>query len=264
MATRDEIIADKTTYPDDTKITLASGVEMTLGELRGGFMRQNDYTRKTQDISRERESFAREKSDFEQQKVSAEAELTALASRTLDQLSRQRPAGAPEPTVDEVEAAIRRDPIANRLLEQNRRLEERLNGMAERDKTYETRLAEQDKRFYTDFYNRQIAALKSKDPELDTDALVTHAKQNGFRDLTKAYRDMTEDRRFEEATKKAREDGLKEGVERAKRDLQQPVIPQRRVVAPVPEGLPQNFDDAAEAAKRDPSILAIMSGESGG
>lgn len=261
MASMDDILTDKKTYPDDTKITMASGVETTIGDLRGGFMRQRDYTQKTQDLSRERDAFARDKAEHESAKQTAEQELRALADRTVSLLAQQR--GGAQPSTDEVEDALQRDPIAKRLFEQSKKLEARLTEIDERDKRHEAILQQQQKQYWTDRFQMELAALKSKDPELDERALVQFARENEIKSLPLAYRLHSADKREADLVTKAKEEAGKEGYERGKRDAVQPLIPQRRVVSTSASELPTNFDDAADAAKRDPEILSALMGGPG-
>lgn len=261
MASMDDILNDKKTYPDDTKITLASGVETTIGDLRGGFMRDRDYRQKTMDLGRERDNFAKEKSEFETAKTTAEQELRALADRTVSHLAQQR--GGVQPTVDEVEEALQRDPIAKRLFEQNKKLEARVTELDERDKRHDAILQAQQKQYWTDRFQMELAALKSKDPDLDERALVQFARENEIKSLPLAYRLHSADKREADLVTKAKDEAAKEAYERGKRDAVQPLIPQRRVVSTSASELPTNFDDAADAAKRDPEILGALMGGPG-
>lgn len=72
--------SDEETPADEVKITLSDGTETTLGEIERGFLRQDDYTRKTTEIAQERERVSqyeatlREKAnlvDTAQQKLAA-------------------------------------------------------------------------------------------------------------------------------------------------------------------------------------------------
>lgn len=52
----EEVAKDKkgSTTDDDIKVKLDDGQEATLGELKKGYLRQSDYTRKTQEVARDR------------------------------------------------------------------------------------------------------------------------------------------------------------------------------------------------------------------
>lgn len=53
-------------FNDDTEVDLGNGTQpVKLGELKQGFMRQSDYTKKTQALSDERKSFESERAEWE-------------------------------------------------------------------------------------------------------------------------------------------------------------------------------------------------------
>lgn len=246
-----DILADKTKYSDDQKITLADGVETTLGELRGGFSRSDDYTRKTQQVAREREAFAREKAEFERAKADAEAQLAALAEKVV---TRQ-----PDTTVDEIERHLQQDPVARKLVEKIDNVTKKAEEAAQRATKAEEALRNQQQNYIADQHRRVLATLKQRDPNLDETDLVRFAQENYIPRLDLAYRLYTEDTRIKSQVESAREEARKEAYERAKRDLAQPVIPQRRVVhTTLDKDAPKTFDEAAEAATRDPEIINIL------
>lgn len=254
MPTLNEILDNRKDFPDDRKITLADGVETTLGELRGGFMKDADYRQKTARVARERESLEAEREKFAADRKEAEEQLASLVERAVTQ-------GAPRAQqVDEFEALLERDPLARRLHGQLKTLESK---QAEYDKKFaeqEQRLKDQQQAFLVDQHRRALAALKSRDPELDEVQLVEFAKHNAIPRLDLAYRLYTEDKRFKGELDKAKESAVKEGYEKAKRELAQPQLPNRRVAPTLPENAPKSFDEAADAALRDPEILSAMEG----
>src|SRR5437899_2075242 len=83
MPSLTEILDDKKGFPDDRKITLADGVETTLGELRGGYMKERDYRQKTQAVAEERRTLDQERQKFEQDKQEAEAKLSELLKQVV-------------------------------------------------------------------------------------------------------------------------------------------------------------------------------------
>jgi hypothetical protein len=237
------------------KITLADGVESTLGDLRGGNSRTDDYTRKTQAVAREREAFSREKAEFERAKAEAEAQLASMAEKLVV----QRPAAQ----VDEIEQHLQTDPVARKLVERidsiNKKVEEANARAAKAEET----LQQQQRGYIADQHRRVLATLKQRDPDLNEQDLVRFAQENYIPRLDLAYRLYTEDARLKSEVDKAREEARKEAYDRAKRDLAQPVIPQRRVVTQtLDKDAPQTFDEAAERAAQDPEILNVLSGGS--
>jgi hypothetical protein len=256
MATLAEILENRKDFPDDRKITMTDGVEVTLGELRSGYMMDRDYRQKTQTLARDREAFSREKAEFEHAREDAEKQLAALAERVVTPNAPARQQEA------EWESYLERDPIARRLHQQYADMDKRMQDYDERIKRSEESLRQQAQVYVADQHRAVMARLKASDPSLNEQELVQYAQSNYLPRLDHAYRLMTEDRRVKDAVTKAKEDALREGYEKAKRELAQPMLPQRRVAAPLAESAPKTFEEAAEAALRDPEILATMEGYS--
>lgn len=254
MPSLQDLLDDKKNFPDDRKITLADGIETTLGELRGGYMKDADYRQKTSRLAREREEFSTERARFEQDRQEAEAQLAKLVEQAVTR-------GAPvSQQQDEWEAYAQRDPLARRLMSELAEVKTKQSQWEQKQAEYEQRLHQQQQALYIDQHRRALAALKSKDPDLDEGNLVQYARDNAIPRLDLAYRLLTEEKRFKSEVDKAKENASKEGYEKAKRELAQPMLPSRRVAPSVPETAPKSFDEAAEAALRDPEILATMEG----
>lgn len=258
MPTLAEIIDNKKDFPDDRKITLADGVETTLGELRGGYMKERDYRQKTAEVAREREAFAAEKSRFEADKTEAEAKLNDLIQQVVTR-------GAPkEQQKAEWEQYLERDPVSRHLMEQlqatNAAIAELKKDYGARNEEFKTALKNQQDAFIVDQHRRALATLKAKDPELNETELIQYCKDNSIPRLDLGYRLFTEDKRMTSEVSKAKETAAKEGYEKAKRELAQPMLPQRRIAEPLGKEQPTNFEEAANAALRDPEILATMEG----
>lgn len=254
MPSLQDLLDDKKNFPDDRKITLADGIETTLGELRGGYMKDADYRQKTSRLAREREEFSTERARFEQDRQEAEAQLAKLVEQAVTR-------GAPvSQQQDEWEAYAQRDPVARRLMSELAEVKTKQSQWEQKQAEYEQRLHQQQQALYIDQHRRALAALKSKDPDLDEGNLVQYARDNAIPRLDLAYRLLTEEKRFKSEVDKAKENASKEGYEKAKRELAQPMLPSRRVAPSVPETAPKSFDEAAEAALRDPEILATMEG----
>lgn len=254
MPSLSEILDNKKDFPDDRKITLADGVETTLGELRGGYMKDADYRQKTSRLAREREEFMGERQRFEQDRQEAEAQLAKLVEQAVTR-------GAPvQQQQAEWEAFVERDPFAKRVMSEMKATQSKLEALEKQSQAYEQRLQQQQQAMLVDQHRRALAALKSRDPELDEQQLVHFAQENAIPRLDLAYRLLTEDKRMKDVETKAKENAAKEGYEKAKRELAQPMLPHRRVAPSVPETAPKTFDEAADAALRDPEILATMEG----
>lgn len=255
MATFVDMLADKKTYADDLKITMADGVETTLGELRGGWLRQQDYTQKTMSHAREREDFAREKAQFEHAKTEAERTLAEMAQRVVASQPHQ-----PQ-TLDEVESILQRDPVSRKLMEKISALDARI---AERDKQLDAAhaaLKQHEQAFLADQHRRVLAHLKSQDADMNEAEVVQYAQQNYIPRLDLAYRLMTEERRIESAKTAAAKAAEEKAYERAKRELAAPPsLPNRRTPAPRPADAPKTLDEAWDAAASDPEIAEIAAG----
>lgn len=254
MPTLQEILDNRKDFPDDRKITLADGVETTLGELRGGYMKDADYRQKTSRLARDREELLSERQRFEQDRQEAEAQLAKLVEQAVTR-------GAPRDQQQaEWEAFVERDPFAKRLMAEVSETKAKLQEFEKKTQTYEQQLQAQQQAMLVDQHRRALAALKSRDPDLDETQLVNFARENAIPRLDLAYRLLTEDKRIKDEVTKAKEAAAKESYEKAKRELAQPMLPHRRVAPSVPENAPKDFDEAADRALRDPEILAHMEG----
>lgn len=67
--------------PGAAKVTLSDGTEVSLGEIEKGYLRQADYTRKTQEIAQQREQHAQREASFAEQSKTLEAVSQALLAR---------------------------------------------------------------------------------------------------------------------------------------------------------------------------------------
>jgi hypothetical protein len=87
----------KPTLPsDDTEIEV-DGAKMTIAELKGGYMRQSDYSRKTQELARDRDEFEKSKQpapsssedEYPEEDVKAAEYLTKIARKRFGLLTRE-------------------------------------------------------------------------------------------------------------------------------------------------------------------------------
>lgn len=255
MPTFQEMLDDRKAFPDDNKITMADGVETTLGDIRSGYMKDADYRQKTSKLAREREDFTSAQQRFAQDRQEAEAQLAALVEKAVTQ-------NAPRAQqVDEWQTYLERDPVAKRLASRLEALEAKLTESDKKSQEYERRLHEQQQALLVDQHRRALAAIKSRDPDLQEQDLVAFARENAIPRLDLAYRLFTEDKRMKVEIDKVKESASKEAYEKAKRELAQPAqLPSRRIVPTLPEDAPKSMDDAFERASRDPEILATMEG----
>lgn len=255
MANLNDILTNKSQYPDDQKIMLADGVEATLGELRGGFQRQADYSRKTQEVARDRRELETAQQTFLESKAEAEGQLAAMARDVIERAARAGQPMSGQQALDLVE----QDPVGKQLRQelrsQSTELAEVKQHLAElREEARKQVLAQ-----YAWSHRRTLDRLKTSDPELDEGSLIEFAKQKRIPDLEDAYRLSTEEARWAKREATARSEERTKALDEAKRTLLQPPIPQRRTIPPSPDA-PKTLDEAADAAANDPEILAILQG----
>lgn len=251
MPTFDQLIEDKKSYPDDTKITMADGVEVTLGQLRGGFMKDADYRRKTSDLARQREEFERDRVEREHALQDAEARLQELAKQVV---------GAhPGATRDEVADILAQDPVAQRLIQRIEQQDGVLKQLVEAVVSMDKRFKEGAMEYMANQHRRVLAHLKQQDPDLDEAELVRFAKERGIPRLDTAYREMNHDKILETERKKAAEEAEKKGYERAKRELATPTIPVRTAPRSAPDA-PKTMDEALDRAMRDEEVIGPLLG----
>ena len=264
MPTWEDALADKTTYPDDRKVTLADGVETTFADLREGTMFERDYRQKTSTLARQRDEFQKERTEFDVQKTSAEAQLKDLAEKLIVQ---RRPQ-----TVDEVEALIANDPVASRLQRDIAELRAAKDESVKRAEQFEAALKTRDENAMIQEHRMQMARLQQVDPDLVDPAkqaeLVQWCRDNNTPRLDVGWQAWSEQRRWAKALKEAKDETAKESYERAKKDLQQPLLrPQRHTPAPLPTELekldrtgPDLLKRSFDLVDQDPEILASLEG----
>lgn len=256
MPTWDEYITDKKTYPDETKITLESGVETTLGQLRSGYMKDSDYRQKTSNLARQREEFDR---DYLARMSALETAQTRL-QEIAENVSRSKP----EATPDEVDQVLRENPAARRLMEKIQRIESVLEPIAGTLVDLDKRQKDSQLNATAEQHRAMLNQLKAFhkttfDEDLDEGALIQHAKNTLVPRLDIAYLSLNHNRLSEHKSKKAAEEADKKGYERAKKELGSPVIPLRRVFTPQPTD-PKNMEDAATQALQDPEVMNPLLG----
>ena len=112
---------------DDTKVTIALGddktEDVTLGELKKGYLRQADYTRKTQALTTERDTLTKDRTDIGAERASLTASIEAVGRFVKEIIP-------PEPTAAEWEILRQRDPNGYAAArEEWRSFKERLQGV---------------------------------------------------------------------------------------------------------------------------------------
>lgn len=249
MAKLDDIIANKKDFPDEVSIKLPDGQEVTLGDLRGGYMKDADYRQKTSTLAREKEDFYR---DY----AAKQAALEQAQQRLAETIQPKADASA-----DEVQEEIDRNPIARRLQKQVRDLEQVLVPMARSLVAMDKRMNDATVAATMDLHKRALYEIVSKDPSVKPEEVLQYAQQNRIPNLLLAYRDMSRDKAIEAAKEEGKRLGLEEGRVLGKKESLSPTIPLRHQVAKT-QGHDKilNLEEAADAAKQDMDVMGPLLG----
>lgn len=250
MPTLEDILGDRSTFPDDRKITMEGGVETTLGQLRGGYMKDADYRQKTAKVAEDRRKFESDRTEWETARLDAEGKLTELARSIVE--------SRPSAGRDELTEALERDPVAKALRDEIVGLKRDLQSVSETTKAQSEQIRKGEMAYLADQHRRVLGYLKQQDPELVEQDLVNFAQQRMIPRLDDAYRLFRYDETIKKEKAAAAEEASKKSYEKAKNELNQPFLPARRVVTPSPDA-PKDFNEAAEAALRDPEIMGDLS-----
>lgn len=251
MAKLDEIIANKKDYPDDQTISIG-GVEVTLGEIRGGYLKDADYRKKTTELSHQREEFYRD--------YAAKTAALAQAQKQLEALAQAAARQSPQSTTDEIEEEIHRNPIAQRLVGKIQELEQVLVPMAKALVAMDAQMKNAAVAATAQYHQRVLADIVTKDPSVKPEELVEYARTNQIPNLYLAYRDMTRDRAIEAAKEEARKAALEEGKLLGKKEAMAPIIPARHATPKPPTEKILSLEEAAEAAKQDMDVMGPLLG----
>lgn len=249
MPTYEEFLNNREQYPDDTKITLADGVDTTLGELRKERMLERDYRKKTSDVANRARALEQERIEWENARLEAENRLAEMAKQII--------ARNPGMTQPEAEDELNDNPLARKLSEKLKAVEEKLGEYDKKFGEAEARIRQTEEAYVRDQHLRVLQQIKERRPDQAPEDLVNWARGQYIPRLDWADKLKNYDEDFKAAAEKARREGVEEGLSKAKKELQQPRITPRRVVAPKPED-PKNFDEALNAALSDPEILSTF------
>ncbi|MEO0249330.1 MAG: hypothetical protein ABIN58_07235 [candidate division WOR-3 bacterium] len=266
MATLQELLENKEKYADSLQIQLADGVTTTLGELRAGYMKDADYRRKTSELAELRRAHEREVAEFQSAKAAAEAQLQELAQEIV----RSRQASGQSTTKDDIADALERDPVAKRLLNTVEALAKKVeqletvatNVYQTQEQARQAAIVAEHKKALANIRNEYYKDLDEEAWNEKQRALIEYARRNYVPNLNLAHNLMTERERWEARIKKEVEAAKKQGIEEGKRLAVAPTIPirNRTLVGELPKDSPKTFDEALDAASRDPEILNILAG----
>jgi len=169
--------------------------QVSLDELRDGYQRQSDYTRKTQELASERKRLQQAEAIVTSLEADPNGTLTALADAFG--VSTKQPSQAAE--VDPYGAAWG-DDVPDPT-------EDRIRGL-------EQRLAAQDRVHRRQLVEKQVENLKGQYGDFDAQDLFQHALANQITNLEAALTHM----RYDDVAKRAHKLEQEQGRTEAKRD----------------------------------------------
>ena len=252
----EQVIFD-TSITDDVKVTLPGGREVTMGQLRASVPREyvvpDDYNNLRRQSDEQRLALLREKQLLEQQLVEAVA------------AHNQAPAQAPvSPDMDAVLQMYESDPAFKPMYDRVRAVQGENTALKQTLADLQRVQHQMHQTIQQIPVVMKVQQIQARHNDVDAQKLLEFArtKQMQPQFLDDAYTLMTHD----EQVQQAREAGLNEGLERAKREIamQPPQVP----FAPygptqtVPTGPPTFENEAAlEAAiLNDPEMYQVFSG----
>jgi len=247
--TFDEIISDRSKFPDETEVTMADGTKLELGDIRKGAMKDADYRKKTSEVARDRRNLEEQQTRWEAARLDAEAKLEGMA-RQLIQNQRQ------PVSRDEVDEYLESDPVAKKLQAKLDAATQRLNQLTDVAKKHEDALGVYAQTYVRDQHLKALADIRSQDKDLDTEDFIQYAKDNRYPNLYNAYKAYSWERKREDLIKNAKEEGIKEGLEKAKKELNSPLIRSRRTMqTPAKDEAPKDWDEAMDNALADDEVM---------
>lgn len=241
-----EIIRNKEKYPDDAKITLASGETVTVKEFRDALQPRAEFTQASQAWSKKEREL----------QSAVDAANQQLASALEDKKARDANAGKPpvDPgaiTREQLEADPVLGPLYRELKESTARVE-----------AHEARLKSHEDQWLRDRYTGQIAFIaqrhnsKFKDKPFDQKAFLDYVLETNTPNLEVAYKSWVADDMVAMESKAAEE----RGVEKGKAAAKVTTVPfGRRRTPPKPQGLPESLQDLKDDdVLNDPEMQAAM------
>lgn len=193
--------------PDQTVTVTVQGEEreVTLEELRGGYMRHADYTQKTQDLANQRKELEQWAQVAEAFRVDPRAATMAMAEYYGLDLGGGHSAPA-EPQYDEWG-----DPIQpSQPSQQESRLLQEIEALKGQVRALTTNQAKEH-------IDREALTLAERYPEVDPEVAKRHAIANRLPSLELAYRDLAFDSRNEAYER-----------ERQRREAEQSIVDSKR------------------------------------
>lgn len=229
-----EASAEPSTQPSYTVKVGGIEREVTLDELQSGYMRQADYTQKTQALAEDKRRLAQAEQLIQFLDRNPERTLQALAEQYGVSFSQQQQ----QPSDD----AWGDDWTGGNDSEPPRQTQDSV--LLAKVQELEARLADRDMRDEQAAISAEIKDLQSTyGDDIDVQHIMRHAVDNGFGSLAAAYRDLYFDDVFEEWRKHSQ-----------KKSEDDAVTEQKRAASVVSTGGAANTSAIGETVERPKSI----------
>lgn len=204
--------------------------EVTLDELRDGYQRQSDYTRKTQDLATERKRLQQAEAIVSSLESDPAGTLTALQDAFGVQTATAPVFREPDPYSTDWEDEPTVDPNAQRIA------------------NLEARLEQQDRTQRREQVEKQVVALKGVYGDFDSQELYQHALTHRIGNLEAALTHM----RYNDVASKADKLEKEQGRLEAKRDASvvEPKGSKQAGVSNAPPEKPSTLREAFAQAKK--------------
>lgn len=243
----DEVLKDKTKFPDTMSIPVAEGLALTMGELR-----MMDAKRRQQ---------------LDEQAQTLDRAAVEVA-KLYQQAEKSRAATPPTPEVTATPSDnLENDPLFGAVVQQfnkqTKALEERLAESISRLDKMPATMNELIKVYETDRMSTIFESLPDRPSDLTLERLAQYAIDNGIKDkvnrldLRRAY----ENYRQPELTQQRIEAARKEGMELGKKSAAVESAPKPRFIKPAADGKQKHSGsvrEAIEAMRGDKEIMANL------
>ena len=268
MATLQDILADRTKYPDEREITLpdAGGqmTKITVGELRNGVIPKGDHTREVNRMQTERQSLEQQ---YQQALTGYQSQLQQ-ANAILQ--ARQQPTAS---SADDILSRLDSDLGDATLGPYARTLKRLASDMYDLKGKYEQAnnlLQQQQQAGWLTYHQQTMQRIQDRDEQfkdpIERQKLIIYAQQNQLGNLDTAYALYTRDRDLERARTQAATDAETRFKAQQQVNTTTPVIPTgsgapvsspaQSTYTPSPDSR-DPFEDAARQASADPDLEKI-------
>lgn len=258
-----EILTNKEKYPDDRKIVLGDGEEVTVKEFRDRLQPRAEFTKASEAWKRKEEALTRRQQELE-------TSVAGLNQQLAEAMQDKPPVARPSnPTGSITADDLLADPVLGPIY---RELQETKTLLTNTKKEYDQRLEGHEKYVLEREYRGKIADLGSRynsryNPDgtgkaFDQADFLDFCIQRRIGDLDVAFDAWSRGAEIEYVSKQAEA----RGEERGKANARVPTIPFGRRRAPEkPSGLPASIQEVTEEQiAADPEIQAAMEADAAG